>query len=511
MRRPLNLLRPLRTGGGSAGGGVGGGAHNDLTGRSASNAHPQSAITGLTAALQALADDVALRALIASPALTGTPTAPTAAQGTNTTQLATTAFVRTEVAALADSAPGTLDTLNELAAALGDDPNFATTVTNLIAGIDTRVDALEAFDAALPSIVADPAQARIVVDSVTEPTEIRISVDLAVGLSGGSSIIGGNNASEILTVGSTSHATRGFIYLRDRVNLLTEDLTSPGYTLRGINIDSARTFTFGDATAGRNTLQAFISQANLVYSATSATFAAQLFVDANTLKNDQGNARTINSANTIAAIPTLQANGATQTFGGHTGLYYLPTTEIANAGTGTITALTAVRAGATVGTSTTVTTRRGLWFLDATGSGTIAANIGVDIEFQNITTPTISGANIGIRNASTTVYTPPAAQAITAVGNTIVVTSTVMEITANGSYTLTSAPTIADGQNGQVVTIVNADTGSDVVTLQDQGTLASSNLRLVGTSCALGPRDSITLLFLSSVGDWVEIARSNVT
>ena len=46
---------------------------------------------------------------------------------------ATKQYVDTELAALVDSAPTTLDTLNELAAALGDDPNFATTVTNSIA------------------------------------------------------------------------------------------------------------------------------------------------------------------------------------------------------------------------------------------------------------------------------------------------------------------------------------------------------------------------------------------
>lgn len=76
---------------------------------------------------------LALKANLASPTFTGTPAAPTAAVGTNTTQIATTAFVRTEVAGIVDSAPSTLDTLNELAAALGDDPNFATTVTNSIA------------------------------------------------------------------------------------------------------------------------------------------------------------------------------------------------------------------------------------------------------------------------------------------------------------------------------------------------------------------------------------------
>ena len=69
----------------------------------------------------------------ASPTFTGTPAAPTAAAATNTTQVATTAFVRTEVSNLVASAPATLDTLNELAAAINDDANFSTTITNSIA------------------------------------------------------------------------------------------------------------------------------------------------------------------------------------------------------------------------------------------------------------------------------------------------------------------------------------------------------------------------------------------
>jgi hypothetical protein len=67
-------------------------------------------------------------------ALTGLPTAPTAAPGTNTNQVANTAFVSTALANLVASSPAALDTLNELAAALGNDPNFATTVTNALAG-----------------------------------------------------------------------------------------------------------------------------------------------------------------------------------------------------------------------------------------------------------------------------------------------------------------------------------------------------------------------------------------
>jgi len=70
--------------------------------------------------------------MFTSPAFTGTPVAPTATAGTNTTQLATTAFVSTAVSNLVDSAPAALNTLNELATALGNDANFATSVSTAI-------------------------------------------------------------------------------------------------------------------------------------------------------------------------------------------------------------------------------------------------------------------------------------------------------------------------------------------------------------------------------------------
>ncbi|EYC51448.1 hypothetical protein AZ34_10425 [Hylemonella gracilis str. Niagara R] len=83
--------------------------------------------------MAALSTAIDLRAPIASAALTGLPTAPTAAPGTNTAQIATTAFVVTAVAALVNSSPAALDTLAELATALGNDANFSTTMTNALA------------------------------------------------------------------------------------------------------------------------------------------------------------------------------------------------------------------------------------------------------------------------------------------------------------------------------------------------------------------------------------------
>lgn len=80
-----------------------------------------------------------------SPTFTGTPKAPTAAAGNSTTQIASTAFVQAAIAALVGSSPGALDTLNELASALSNDPDFATTMTNALAGkqpLDTTLTAL---------------------------------------------------------------------------------------------------------------------------------------------------------------------------------------------------------------------------------------------------------------------------------------------------------------------------------------------------------------------------------
>ena len=87
-----------------------------------------------------------LKANLGSPALTGVPTAPTAAPGANSQQLATTAFVQATVAAVISGAPGALDTLKELADALGGDPNFANTIINGLAGKANKATTLEGYN-----------------------------------------------------------------------------------------------------------------------------------------------------------------------------------------------------------------------------------------------------------------------------------------------------------------------------------------------------------------------------
>jgi len=97
-------------------------------------------VDGVTSAIQTQLDSKlatttasSTYAPLASPALTGTPTAPTAAANTNTTQIATTAYVQTELTDLIGGAPGALDTLNELAAALANDASYSTTITTALA------------------------------------------------------------------------------------------------------------------------------------------------------------------------------------------------------------------------------------------------------------------------------------------------------------------------------------------------------------------------------------------
>ena len=93
---------------------------------------PVSSATQTELNLKETVANVALKAPLASPALTGTPTAPTAAAATNTTQIATTAFVRGEVTALVNGASAALDTLGELAAALTADEATAATLSTLV-------------------------------------------------------------------------------------------------------------------------------------------------------------------------------------------------------------------------------------------------------------------------------------------------------------------------------------------------------------------------------------------
>ena len=94
---------------------------------------------------------IALKADLNSPVFTGTPAAPTAAVNNSSRQIANTEFVMRAITALIDSSPATLNTLNKLARAIGSDPNFATTVTNALAGKQPLNALLTAFSGLVTS------------------------------------------------------------------------------------------------------------------------------------------------------------------------------------------------------------------------------------------------------------------------------------------------------------------------------------------------------------------------
>ncbi|WP_032969866.1 phage tail protein, partial [Cronobacter malonaticus] len=109
-------------------------ARKGLVQLSSATNNTSETLAATSKAVKTVMDETNKKAPLNSPALTGTPTTPTAPQGANDTQIASTAFVMAAIAALVDSSPDALNTLNELAAALGNDPNFATTMTNALAG-----------------------------------------------------------------------------------------------------------------------------------------------------------------------------------------------------------------------------------------------------------------------------------------------------------------------------------------------------------------------------------------
>lgn len=343
--------------------------------------------------------------------------------------------------------------------------------------------------------------------NTSTPGEVAIDVVLSSGIVGGDTLVGGIAAGEDLTLASTEDSSRGSIFVRDQLSLMSEDKThtDTANPYEIVTYPSARTLTI-DAGGSGNAGSAFYGlrfSATVLFENDGYLFGSgALFGSAAVVRNAAGEARNA-TVNGFQNIPTFTADGATFACGSG-GFVDGPIFGVVNGGTATVGVVSGFRSQATVNTGATIATRRGLFVEDSTGAGTVTLAVGVDIAALSDAT-----TSIGIRNASTTVCTPLANANITATSATIRNDASTVTLTANNSYTLASAPTIADGQNGQRLRIINVDT-ADTITLQDQGTLASSNLRLSATTIALGPRDSIDLEFNSTIGDWVQVGQVNV-
>ncbi|EPY2466108.1 prophage tail fiber N-terminal domain-containing protein [Escherichia coli] len=131
-------------------------------------------------AVKTVMDETKTKAPLKSPALTGTPTAPTPPDDAAGNEIANAEFVRKLLTALVDSSPEALDTLNELAAALGNDPNFATTVTNALAGKQPLNDVLTAVSQIIPEENTLPyfsEEGRILLAQLSEKARALLALD----------------------------------------------------------------------------------------------------------------------------------------------------------------------------------------------------------------------------------------------------------------------------------------------------------------------------------------------
>ncbi|MEE1889504.1 phage tail protein [Pseudomonas sp. 137P] len=139
------------------GNGTAGGGDITFTGKSLSFAQLPTAPAHLVNKA-ALDSAVASRAPLDSPTFMGTVSGPTPSAGANNKLFATTEFVQLVVAALIDSAPAALNTLKKLAAALGNDPNFAATMSTALASKANKATTLAGYgitDAYTPSTATE--------------------------------------------------------------------------------------------------------------------------------------------------------------------------------------------------------------------------------------------------------------------------------------------------------------------------------------------------------------------
>lgn len=328
---------------------------------------------------------------------------------------------------------------------------------------------------------------------------------LLAGRSGGQTLYGGTGSGDDLLVRSTSHATEGMISLGANADeqVIVGGTTTPSSSNATFAVNSNRTITAGGTNYGvdMRSLPTFTTTAGGNW--TGADFTA---IPTTTVNMGQI------TGVSFQAGPQGSSTTTTTTAIGMN--------AFASSASSTATVTDAISGNFQIGGLIgPLTNSYGVRVISAQLFGSTVNAYGVKIAtLPNATTQKIgidvdaqsgSPTNIGIRNASTTVNTPSTAQNITAAGTAITVTASTAQLTANASYTLTAAPTIANGQDGQVVTIVNVDS-TDTITLQDQGTLAGSNLRLSASTIALEPRDNITLMYSSTIGDWIQISQVNV-
>ncbi len=200
---------------------------------------------------------------------------------------------------------------------------------------------------------------------------------------------------------------------------------------------------------------------------------------------------------TILAAPTITADTKSITQTGQLDFQSAPTFTVANAGTLVSNSWFQYKAAGNINAGASVTTRTAFAVLDVGGTATtpITTNLGVDI------VPLSKGVtNIGIRNASTQVYTPTAATLVAT--STIPSSATFVTIGAAAAITLTSNPTIAVGVDGQDLLLLN--TGANTITIPNNNIVFNGG----AASVPLAQNQSLRFVYSATVAKWIETGRN---
>lgn len=355
---------------------------------------------------------------------------------------------------------------------------------------------------------------------------------LLAGRSGGQTLIGGTASGDDLTLQSTSNGTKGSIFLDDAVELwpnvpdfsstamtvvgFTQDLDLGGIagwhsvfragpTVHVGQVDSflgAVTALRGDMTilhddATSSSLpfvQLFWAPVTMTTSVAVAAPGSYALID--TFTKQGTGAITVPSGGahyTVRGQPQFKSiSGATSTWAEYYGLSIAATVGTDN--------------GASDGTASTVTTMGAVKYTDVAfdaGAGTEAVTNQIAIDIGALSNAT---TNIGIRNADTTVYTPPSTVTVAA-GFTLTATATTQKIDATAARTSSVTTAINDGvADGQEFIIMNVDASGDAITIKTGANTDLSTSAGASGDCVLNQGGVLHVIWSSDRSDWLGIS-----
>ena len=452
-----------------------------------------------------------LKAPLASPALTGIPTAPTATAGTDTTQVATTAFVGAAVASLVDGAPALLNTLNELAFAIADDANFATTLTTSV-GLKANIDS-PTFTGTV-TLPSGTVTSGMIADGTIATADIADSAITSAKIADGTIVDADINASAAIAQSKVANLTTD---LADKAPLASPALTgTPTAPTAAANTNTTQVATTAFAKAEADAAEqaakdyadalttADVAEVtNLYYTAARAKAeAATLLANATktniTITKDGSDNLTITAENGVADSNTDQLTE------GSTNLYHTTAraksaaAELLTGATLSNITITGTGAGLTITaedgiagkTTSDLSEGTNLYFTNARAVTALEAVVPnfteVDINSlatqvaATISVPTASASNVAYAFAKAS-YRSAEFLVKTSYGNHTEISKVLLTLDVNDNIAITEYGTV--GTNGSAMTISAGISGSNVQLLVTTAN-NTSTVRVVGTLLA---------------------------